>query len=120
MKKKTLIFALILLLISVSCIVCLKAVKADNNIAINTSYYSENPQDINGVTTPSGYVCDVVNVTITNNGYNSFSTDPTYFTAFVTVNNNLNLIYSYYFQATDAFNNWKTETLNNGDTYTAP
>jgi hypothetical protein len=61
MNKKILTTVSILILISFSCIVCLKTAKAENNITINYS-----------ISNPTGTNYIVVNMTIKNNGYSSF------------------------------------------------
>ena len=112
MKKEIFILVSLMLLMSVSCIACLKAVKADNNITVNYSF--SYPDQISGNTPPNsalGFV--VVNMTIINNGYSSFSTNPTYFTCNETGDQYPNSPLS----NDAALNNWQTVTLNNGGTY---
>jgi len=65
MKKRILTLVSILLLISVSCIAGLKAVRAENNVTVN--YH------ISTTTNSAGYTLVVVNMTIKNNGYSYFS-----------------------------------------------
>ena len=62
MKKKILTLVSILVLVSVSCIAGLRAVKADNNIAINYTYYYQ----------AGGTNNIIFNMTIKNNGNSPF------------------------------------------------
>lgn len=114
MSRKILIsILLVLLLASVVCMINIKSVKADNNIAINFSSYTVN-QIYNGFTYDSpnsGYTYAIVNLTITNNGYDSFDTDPLYFSA-TTNNIGYNIDFDTY-----TLKNWNTESILNGGSF---
>jgi len=102
-----------LFLASVVWMTNIKSVKADDNIAINFSSFTVN-QIWNGlayVSPQSGYVFAIVNITITNNGYDSFDTNPVYFSA--TANN----VAYYYDIETFALNNWSTVNVLNGGSF---
>jgi len=103
----------ILLLVSVSCIACLKAVKAENKIAIN--YNISYPVQITGNTPPTALSFLVLNMTIKDNGYNGFSTNPTYFAVNETGDQYGSSPLTYNANATGAL--WETKTLNDGGTY---
>ena len=114
MKRKILTLVSILLLISVSCIAGLSAVKAaSNNITIN--YNVSYPVQITGNTPPTALSFMVLNITIKDNGYNGFSTDPTYFAVNETGDQYGSAPLTYDANATNAL--WETKTLNNGDSY---
>lgn len=115
MKKKILTIVSIFLLLSTSCVACLKAVKADSNITINCSISS--PNQIAGNSPPTAQDFLVVNMTITNNGYSSFDTNPAYFIMNESGDQYPNTPISYDPAATNAINNWQTVTLNNGGTF---
>ena len=111
MNEKITILLLILLLMSFSFMICSKTAKADNNIAINYTVYNADVTQISNELPQSGCVFVIVNVTITNNGYDSFSTNPTFFVA---VNN---LDGGYDIDQDGTLNYWQAVTLSNGGTY---
>jgi len=99
---------------SVSCIAGLSAVKAaSNNITIN--YNVSYPVQITGNTPPGALSFMVLNMTIKDNGYSGFSTNPTYFAFNETGDQYGSVPLTYDANATNAL--WETKTLNNGDTY---
>jgi len=111
MKKRIVVLVSILLLMSISCFAYLKSVKADNNITIGWDDYAW--RDIPGDTPKAGFVFEIVNVSIANNGYGIFNTNPAYFTA----TDNLGSVFNCDTLATANLNEWATMTLNNGDTF---
>ena len=113
MKKKTLTLVFILLLLSIFCIASLKTVKAENNITIN--YNISYPVQITGNTPPGALSYLVLNMTIKDNGYNGFNTNPTFFALNETGDQYGSVPLTYDANATNAL--WETKTLNNGDTY---
>jgi len=80
MKKKNTFLVLILILASIYFVTSLESVKAENNITIGWSDFGEVNQ-VSMYTPQQGFVFKIVNVSITNNGYDSISTNPIFFTA---------------------------------------
>lgn len=107
MKKKIITMVSILLLMSVSCIVCLNTVKADDIIWINVRF------SLNYGAPMVGYL--LVNMTITNNGYSSFDLNPAYFILNESSDQYPTNTLSYF--TIIGFNDWHYGTLNNGSTF---
>ena len=115
MKKEILILFSILLSLSVTCGASLNAVKAASN-SITINYNFSYPVQITGNTPPGALSFMVLNMTIKDNGYSGFSTDPTYFAFNETGDQYGSVPLNYDANATNAL--WATKTLNSGDTYT--
>jgi hypothetical protein len=110
MEKKTLILVLILLLMSISFITSLKSVKAENNITIGWSDYATVNQ-VGEYKAQQGFVLEIVNISIANNGYNSINTNPHYFTVTSAKSGN---VFNY---TTYAQDDWVTWDVYNGMTF---
>jgi hypothetical protein len=110
MVKRILIFVSILLLMSISFIICPKSVNAENNITIGWSDYATVNQ-VGDFMAQQGYVLKIVNISIANNGYSSFSTNPTYFSVTSAKSGNI-FNYTTYIQ-----NEWVTWDVYNGMTF---
>jgi hypothetical protein len=123
--NKIIIVAFSLILIICCCIASLNPVKAeaDNNITVHyrTSRFEsllfKYAMNYGSIWANGGCVYLVMNMTITNNGYNSFNTDPSYF--FVVAGNT-----NYAFDASGTYDRaamgdslWRTVDIPNGGTY---
>ena len=100
------------IIISIISLFVLISVAYGQSQSINISYNTQTKNSLDfGLLTPKkGYTYVLVTMTITNNGYDSFSTDPSYFS--VTANN---VVYS--FDGATFDENWTTVQINNGGTF---
>jgi|GEM_PF-4082421 Predicted solute binding protein len=125
-KASALLLTLTIAMIASVCVANLNSVNAEteNNITVHyrtmrsESLLFKYPMNYGSIWANGDYVYLVVNMTINNNGYNSFSTDPAYF--FVVADNT-----NYTFDASGTYDRaamedslWKTVDIPNGGTFT--